>query len=52
MGFSTEFEKIYQLCYGKGGNIIDQKLILNNHSRVLYDYDLIPQDQIITNDES
>ncbi|MCL2294946.1 MAG: VanW family protein [Spirochaetes bacterium] len=28
------------------GNILDRKLVLDNHSEVLYDYTLIPKDQI------
>ena len=47
-GVFYRISKIYQLCHGKDGNIIDRRLILNNHSRVLYDYDLIPEDQIIS----
>ena len=47
-GVFYRISKVYQLCHGNDGNIIDRRLILNNHSRVLYDYDLIPEDQIIS----
>lgn len=50
-GVFYRISKVYQLCHGNDGSIIDRRLILNNHSRVLYDYDLIPQDQIIRIDE-
>lgn len=47
-GVFYRISKVYQLCHGNDGSIIDRRLILNNHSRVLYDYDLIPEDQIIS----
>lgn len=50
-GVFYRVSKISQLCHEKDGNIIDRRLISNNHFRVLYDYDLIPQDQIIRIDE-
>lgn len=50
-GVFYRISKVYQLCHGNDGSIIDRRLILNNHSRVLYDYDLIPEDQIIRIDE-
>lgn len=47
-GVFYRISKVYQLCHGNDGSIIDRRLILNNHSCVLYDYDLIPEDQIIS----
>ena len=38
--------KIYQEAYDSQRKLVGRKLILNNHSRVLYDPDLIPTDQI------
>lgn len=40
--------KIYKNTIEKStGKILDKKLIWDNHSKVMYDYDLIPKDQII-----
>lgn len=39
--------KIYREIIERAtGNLINKELILDNHSEVMYDYDLIPQDQI------
>ena len=39
--------KIYKLTKDKATDeIIDKKLVLDNHSEVLFDYDLIPEEQI------
>ena len=39
--------QVYQLVISREtGETIDRKLVLDNHSRVLYDHSLIPQDQI------
>ena len=39
--------KIYKECSDKkNGNIIKKELVLDNHSEVMYDYTLIPEDQI------
>ena len=38
--------KIYREAYDDQRNLVEKKLILDNHSRVLYDPALIPQDQI------
>jgi len=39
--------KIYKETYdGPTNETIERKLVLDNHSEVLYDYDLIPKDQI------
>lgn len=39
--------KIYKTTIDKStGNTLDKELVLDNHSEVMYDYDLIPKDQI------
>lgn len=39
--------KIYKLTLDKAsGELLDKKLVLDNHSEVMYDYTLIPQEQI------
>lgn len=39
--------KIYRETLDKAtGEVLERKLVLDNHSEVMYDYDLIPQDQI------
>lgn len=41
--------KIYQQRLDRdSGALLEQKLVLDNHSQVMYDYDLIPKDQIRT----
>ena len=50
-GIFFRISRVYQLCHDAAGNLIDRRLILSNHSRVLYDYNLIPQDQIIKRKE-
>lgn len=46
-GVYYRVSKVYQLCHDSDGNLISKTLVLDNHSRVLYDYSLIPEDQII-----
>ena len=39
--------RIYRLTYDRATNqLIDRKLVRNNHSEVMYDYDLIPKELI------
>ena len=39
--------KVYRITYDKANkNVLSKELILDNHSRVMYDYNLIPKDQI------
>ena len=39
--------KVYREIYDKETNeLLKRELILDNHSKVMYDYDLIPKDQI------
>ncbi len=41
--------KIYKLTRSKeSGDVLEKKLILNNRSEVLYSYDLIPKEQIVS----
>ena len=51
--FAKEGNKYYRISKiyketidNKSGEIVDKKLVLDNHSEVMFDYDLIPQDQI------
>ena len=38
--------KIYKNTVSPDGEVIDKKLVLDNHSEVMFDYSLIPQEQI------
>ncbi len=39
--------KIYKITIDRlTGNVLDKKLVLDNHSEVMYDYSLIPENQI------
>lgn len=40
--------QVYRLTLDKYRNVIKRELLLNNHSRVMYDYSLIPDERIIT----
>lgn len=42
--------KVYQLKIDKNNNVVDKKLVLDNHSFVMYDHSLIPQEKIKQND--
>ncbi len=40
--------KVYKLIYDKKNNkLLNKELILKNHSKVMYDYNLIPKEQIM-----
>lgn len=39
--------KVYKLTIDNNNKTISENLILDNHSKVLYDYSLIPRDQIL-----
>ena len=44
--------KVYKIKMDKEtGEEIEKELILENHSRVMYDYSLIPKDEIINDVE-
>lgn len=46
-GIFYRISKVYRIKYDKKTNKeIKKELILNNHSRVMYDYSLIPKDEI------
>lgn len=40
--------QVYRITLDKDRRIIKRELVLNNHSKVMYDYSLIPENQIIT----
>ena len=40
--------QVYRITFDKDRRIIKRELVLNNHSKVIYDYRLIPENQIIT----
>ncbi len=39
--------QIYRLTYDNNRQIINKELLINNHSKVMYDYSLIPKEEII-----
>ncbi len=39
--------QIYRLTYDNNRKIINKELLINNHSKVMYDYSLIPKEEII-----
>lgn len=47
-GVFYRVSRVYRLTLDRTRNIIKRELILDNHSRVMYDYSLIPENQIIT----
>ena len=47
-GVFYRVSQVYRLTLDRSRNIIKRELILNNHSKVMYDYSLIPEKQIIT----
>ena len=47
-GIFYRVSKVFRLTLDKERRIIRRELILDNHSKVMYDYSLIPRDQIIT----
>lgn len=40
--------RVYRLSLDKARNIVRRELLLDNHSKVMYDHSLIPEHQIIT----
>ena len=40
--------EVYRLTLDKNKQIVRKETVLKNHSKVLYDYSLIPENQIIT----
>ncbi len=47
-GIFYRVSQVYRLTLDRTRNIVKRELILNNHSKVMYDYSLIPENQIIT----
>ncbi len=47
-GVFYRVSRVYRITLNKARNIMRRELILDNHSKVMYDYSLIPRDQIIT----
>ena len=47
-GVFYRVSQVYRLTLDRNKQIIHKEVILNNHSKVLYDYSLIPENQIIT----
>ncbi len=46
-GIFYRISKVYRLVIDReSGELLEKKLILDNHSKVMYDYSLIPEDQI------
>ena len=41
--------RIYKLTIDNNNEVLSEELILNNHSKVLFDYSLIPTEQILQN---
>ena len=40
--------KVYRITLDKARNVVKRELVLDNHSKVMYDHSLIPEWQIIT----
>lgn len=47
-GVFYRVSRVYRITLDKARRIMRRELILDNHSKVMYDYSLIPRDQIIT----
>lgn len=47
-GIFYRVSQVYRLTLDKDKKIVHRDIVLDNHSRVLYDYSLIPERQIIT----
>lgn len=47
-GVFYRVSQVYRITLDKDRRIVKKELILNNHSKVMYDYSLIPKEQIIT----
>ncbi len=49
-GVFYRVSKVFRLTLDRRRRVLRRELILDNHSKVMYDYSLIPRDQIITPD--
>lgn len=47
-GVFYRVSQVYRLTLDKERSVVKRELILDNHSKVMYDYSLIPEDKIIT----
>ena len=47
-GVFYRVSQVYRITFDRVNRIVHRDIVLNNHSRVLYDYSLIPEEQIIT----
>ncbi len=47
-GIFYRVSQVYRIIFDRQNRIVHKDIVLNNHSRVMYDYSLIPEDQIIT----
>ncbi len=47
-GVFYRVSKVYRLTLDRERHVLRRELVLDNHSKVMYDYSLIPRDQIIT----
>lgn len=47
-GIFYRVSRVYRLTLDRERSIVSREFILNNHSKVMYDYSLIPENQIIT----
>jgi len=47
-GIFYRVSQVYRIAFDREKRIVHRDIVLNNHSRVLYDYSLIPENQIIT----
>lgn len=47
-GVFYRISQVYRLTLDRTRNIVNRELVLDNHSKVMYDYSLIPEGQIIT----
>ena len=47
-GVFYRVSQVYRLTLDRQRSIVKRELILDNHSKVMYDYSLIPEDKIIT----
>lgn len=47
-GVFYRVSRVYRITLDRERRVLRRELVLDNHSKVLYDYSLIPRDQIIT----
>lgn len=47
-GVFYRVSKVFRLTLDRERHVLRRELVLDNHSKVMYDYSLIPRDQIIT----